>query len=346
MRTIIEKALEKRSVYIFVDESGTFTHSSNLDSWCVVAAYVAPEHRRQGIDALMHQTRTIGNHGAETKLKHLSESQYVWFLTELRKLDGLVFAVAVDVGLHHPKAVIQHRDGQADKVVEHRDKMIHESARRGLDDLASEIRALPAQLYTQLICQLELFHKVLTRAPLYFVQRHPPTLGHFRWRLDRKAKAPTAYEEAFRKILPAILQSMSLSDPMIMLEGADYRHFSRFDYPPGDEPTYLKDTYGVESKGGSNIGKMIREDFKLADSATTPGIQVADLVASGIRRLLRGRFQAEQKIALLLGANMVQQLRNETPVVMVSLDKSAIVSERTARLTHMMATSGRPMLAR
>lgn len=335
-------------MHIFVDESGTFTHSSNLDSWCVVAAYVALEHERREIHKLMCQVRAIGNHGAETKLKHLSEDQYVWFLTKLRELEGLAFAVAVDVGLHRPDEIARHRNGQADKVVEHRDKMIHESARRGIDDLSNQIRSLPVQLYTQLVCQLELFHKILTQAPLYFVQRHPPALANFRWRLDRKAKAPTAYEEAFRKILPTILQTMSLNDPMIMLEGADYRHFSRFDYPPGEEPTYLKDTYGIESKGGSkggsNIGKMVREDFKLADSAATPGIQVADLIASGIRRLFRGEFQAEEKIALLLGTNMVQQLKGETPVKMVSLDKSAATSERTARLIRLMASSRRPML--
>jgi hypothetical protein len=163
--------------------------------------------------------------------------------------------------------------------------------------------------------------------------------------LDRKAKIPTAYEEAFRKILPVILQSMSLADPMLMLEGADYRPFSRFDYPPGEEPSYLKDAYGIESKGGSNIGRMVREDFKLADSVSTPGIQVADLLASGIRRLFRGGFRADEKISLLLGANMVQQLRGEPPVVMVSLDKSAVASERTARLIRLMSSSGRLMLA-
>lgn len=119
-------------MHIFVDESGTFTQSGNLDSWCVVAAYIAVEHKRRDIHELMCRVRAIGNHGAETKLKHLSEDQYIWFLTELRKLGGLAFAVAVDVGLHRPEAVALHRDGQADKVVEHRDKMIHESARRGL----------------------------------------------------------------------------------------------------------------------------------------------------------------------------------------------------------------------
>jgi hypothetical protein len=288
----------------------------------------------------------IGNQGAETKLKHLSEDQYIWFLTELRKLEGLAFAVAVDIGLHRREAVEHHRDAQADKVIEHQDKMIHESARRGLADLSSEIRSLPAQLYTQLICQVKLFQKILTRAPLYFVQRHPPALANFRWRLDRKAQTPTAYEKAFRKILPALLQSMSLDDPMLMLEGADYRHFSRFDYLPGEEPSYLKDTYGIESKGGSNIGKMIREDFKLADSATTPGIQVADLLAAGIRRLFRGGFKSDEEVSRLIGSNTVQQMKGETPVQLISLDRSAVVSEYPASLIRLMASSGRPMLAR
>ena len=33
----------------------------------VVAADVVPEHKRRNIDALIYQTRAIGNHGAETK---------------------------------------------------------------------------------------------------------------------------------------------------------------------------------------------------------------------------------------------------------------------------------------
>lgn len=333
-------------MYIFVDESGTFTNSKKLDAWCVVSAYVAPEHKRRSINDLINRIRTIGNHGAETKLKNLSEDQYVWFLEELRCLGGLAFAVAVDVGLHRPDAVVRHQDGQANKIVEHREKMKHESARQDIDDLAAEIRSLPSQLYTQLICQVELFHKVLTRAPLYFVQRHPPTLGYFRWRLDQKAKVPTAYEKAFQKILPAILQSKSFSDPMIMLEGADYSHFSRFDYPSGEKPTYLKEQYGIDVEEGSNIGKIVLTDFKLADSATTPGLQIADLLASGIRRLFRGGFKSEEKIAVLIGSNMVQQMQREYPIKLVSLDKTAAVSKHSAHLIHLMSSSTRPMLSK
>lgn len=332
-------------MYIFIDESGTFTHSNDPDSWCVVAAYVVPEQKRRDIATLISRIRAIGNNGAETKLRHLTEEQYIWFLKELRKLDGLVFSIAVDVGLHRPEAIALHRDKQADKVIEHREKMVHATGRQGLTDLSEQIRSLPVQLYTQLICQLILFHKILTRAPLYFVQRHPPSLSHFRWRLDQKARTPTQYEDAFQKILPAMLQTMSMEEPMIMLDGANYSYFSRFDYPLGAEPTFLKDQYGIENKGGFNIGKMIREDFQLADSSTTPGIQIADLIAAGIRRLFRGGFKSEEQIALLLGANMVQEQKGEFPLILASLDQTAHTSTRVAHLIRLMASARRPMLA-
>lgn len=334
-------------MFIFLDESGTFLHSPARDSWCVVAAYVVPEHLRRKVDALMRRVRGIGNNGAETKLKHLSDEQYVWFLSELKKLGGVAFAVAVDVGLHSPSGIEHHRNGQADKIVEHREKMIHEAARQGLSDLSNQIRSLPLQLYTQLSCQLQLFRKIITTATLYFVQRHPPALGHFRWRLDQKASVPTAYEVAFRKILPAILQTMSFEEPMIMLKGENYSHFERFNYPAGNEPTYLQDHYGIKARGGggvTNIGQVVREDFGLVDSAGCAGVQVADLLSSGLRRLLRGGFSYPESVARLLGGNMVQEVRNQVPVTLVSLDKTADVSDGAAHLLRIISASTRPML--
>lgn len=335
-------------MFIFLDESGTFLHSPERDSWCVVAAYVIPEHLRRKVDALMLRVRRLGNNGAETKLKHLSDERYVWFLSELKKLGGVAFAVAVDVGLHSPLEIERHRNGQADKIIEHREKMIHETARQGLTDLSNQIRSLPVQLYTQLSCQLLLFHKIITVATLYFVQRHPPALGHFRWRLDQKANVPTAYEDAFRKVLPAILQTMSLEKPMIMLEGENYSHFERFNYPRGEEPRYLQDHYGIEARGGdvTNIGQIVREDFELVDSTGCAGVQVADLLSSGLRRLLRGGFSDSETVAQLFGSNMVQEVRNQVPVMLVSLDKTADVSSCVAHLLRIVSASTRPMLIR
>jgi hypothetical protein len=332
-------------VYIFVDESGTFTSTKLSDAWCVVAAYVSPESNRAALTKLITRLRFECSNGSETKLRDMSERRYLRFLDDLRQLKGLAFAVAVDMSLNNGAAVALHRDTQAEKVVEHREKMIHESGKRAVTRLSELIQALPIQLYIQLVCQLELFHKVLTRAPLYYAQRHPAALAHLRWRVDRKNTVPTAYEEAFRTVLPAILQTMSLSDPMIMLEGADYSHFKRFDFPPGGEPDHLRTVYGIDSRGGADVGKMIREDFQFVDSNLVPGVQVADLLSAGLRRLLRGQFNAPAIVATLLGANMLQELKGLPLVQLISLDQSGNTSQRTASLLRSMASRSHRMLA-
>lgn len=333
-------------MFVFVDESGTFTSADRPDAWCVVAAYVSPERDRAALADLINRLRRECSNGSEAKLRDLSEEQYSRFLKQLGELNGLLFAVAVDVSLHSADAIAHHRDMQAAKIIEHRDKMRFESGRQALTDLSAAIGSLPVQLYTQLVCQVELFHKVLTRAPLYYVQRNPPTLGHLRWRVDRKAETPTRYETAFRIVLPALLQTKSFEDPMIMLEGADYTHFNRFDFAPGEQPDYLRTEYGIDTTDGANVGKMVGEDFKFVDSSLVAGVQVADLLASGLRRLFRGGFQNPTRVAQLLGANMVQEMNGKPLLRLISLDRGGMVSMNSAELIGTMANYARPMLAR
>ncbi len=139
---------------------------------------------------------------------------------------------------------------------------------------------------------------------------------------------------------------MSLDEPMIMLKGENYAHFERFNYPKGAEPTYLRDQYGIDAPGGdvTNIGQVVREDFELVDSAGCAGVQVADLLSSGFRRLLRGGFSNPETVARLLGSNMVQEVRNQVPVMLVSLDKEADVSGSVAHLLRIISASTRSML--
>jgi hypothetical protein len=231
-----------------------------------------------------------------------------------------------------------HRDAQAEKVLEHLDKMRHEAGRRGLQKMADDLRALPFQLYAQLAHQVLLFDDVLRRAPMYYAQRRPHTLAYLRWRLDRKDTTPTAYEDAFRRLLPALLQSGSLGNPMIMLsDGADYSHFRRFDFDEGQKPDYLEREYGIKVNDGVNVGKMVSEDFELVDSAAADGVQVADMLASGVRRLLRGGFTDEHVAARLLGANFVDTIYKGPPIRLVTLGRESVASQRNAVLLNQMS---------
>lgn len=135
-----------------------------------------------------------------------------------------------------------------------------------------------------------------------------------------------------------------MRDPLVQLIGADYSYFNRFEFPPGEQPTYITDAYGLSPGDGFDVGKIIREDFKLVDSATEPGVQVADLLASGTRRLLRGGFERAHEVSLLLGANLLGTARNENIIHMISLTGSADVSTRTAQVLGTLRRAAKPLL--
>lgn len=333
-------------MFIFIDESGTFTESQNPDSWCVVAAYTLPENQVSHVARVLKRLRARYG-GNETKLTQMREADYFEALDKLSALAGLGFAVACDVSLHSRDVVEAHREAQAAKVLQHIDKMRYDAGRRGLQKLADDLRALPFQLYAQLVLQVLLFDEVLRRASLYYAQRRPHTLAHLRWRLDRKDTTPTAYEDAFRRLLPALLQSGSLGNPMLMLsEGADYSHFKRFDFEEGQLPDYLEREYGIKVTDGTNVGKMVSEDFELVDSAAVDGVQVADMLASGVRRLLRGGFADQQVAARLLGSNLAGPIYNVPPVKLATLGRESPVTERNATLLRIMGGRVKVLLSR
>lgn len=117
-------------------------HSAETSTWCTVVAYVTPEHRRRHLERLVAQIRALNN-GRETKLKQLTEEQYLMFLGALRKLDGIAFAVAVDAGRQRPKAIVENRTRQVEKILEHQDKMIYEQGRQSIANLASLLDSIP-----------------------------------------------------------------------------------------------------------------------------------------------------------------------------------------------------------
>jgi hypothetical protein len=237
---------------------------------------------------------------------------------------------------------------QAEQIIKHKDKMIYHSARDGLQDLSEQVATLSPQLYVQLQCQLKLISRIILSGILYFVQRSPMHLGRFRWRIDQKNSNKTEYEKAFATVSPAFLQSISLYDPLIKLNGADYSAFKRFEYSADNRPKFLRETYGVdidENQPATNIGLIMREDIEFVDSKRNLGVQVSDLLACGIRRCLRQGFANNELAARLFGQLMVQGDRGQIPVQLFRFSNlEAPVSKQLERLLEIMAQHCRPML--
>lgn len=337
-------------MHIFLDESGVFVPTKRLNAWSSIAAYVLPEaHRVKMLDVLARLKEEAGApYAREIKLKDLDEPTYFQFLSSLGKLEGILFSVLIDMGVHDASMIQEHQDGQVAGILRHIDKMRHPNGRVAIQRLADEVADLAPQLYVQLQCQVALVDTVVRSALLYFVQRRPETLGHFRWRIDHKDVNETAYERSFFSLTPVLLQSKSIREPLVTLEGADYGAFRRYEYAPGEEPSYLKDDYGIDSPGpdpGINIGKLFRDDFRFVDSKATPGVQVADLLSAGIRRTLREGFAANDHASRLLGGLMVQAPGHQSPARLIALSRDdQSLGGRPADLIRIMTGSARNML--
>lgn len=337
---------------IFIDESGSFVNAAKRDSWNTIAAYMSPEYEQKKIRNFVRVLKrsVSADFKSEIKLRDIKEEVFFEFLRGLNSLDGVLFAVATDAGINQPTNIIEHQQEQAKNIVKHKEKMIHHTAREGLQDLSAKVASLSPQLYVQLQCQVDLISKIISRGILYFVQRAPMHLGCFKWKIDQKNSNKTEYEKAFATVSPAFLQSISLSDPIIKLIGADYSAFKRFEYTQESRPKYLRQTYGLdvdEDQPATNVGLIMREDIAFVDSKHNLGVQVSDLLACGIRRCLRQGFENNKLAARLIGLLMVQGDRGQPPIQLRRFSKSEeSVSKELGRLLEIIGQHCRSMLVR
>jgi hypothetical protein len=100
----------------------------------------------------------------------------------------------------------------------------------------------------------------------------------------------------------------------------------------------LKPSVGFDAK------KVLSEDFALEDSALRSGVQAADLLAAGVRRLLRGGFTRAHEASLLLGANMLSCMRDENVIDMLSLAEIGQLDSATAKVIKTLARGTKPII--
>lgn len=314
----------------------------------MVAAYVTVEKDVRSLKKIVTKLKIEcgKTFEEEIKLKDLTEDQYVSLLSSLLKLDGTLFSTATDMSILTDANVMHHRDVQAGKIIKHKDKMIYEEARNGLEQLSIQVRQLSPQLYMQLVCQVDLISDVINRAILYYVQRHPKCLKRFKWRIDQKNTKKIQYEEAFEKVTPALLQTISIENPTISVREFDYSAMAEFVYSTEDAPNYLKETYGlnVDATDSLNIGKILHQDLRFDDSKQNIGIQVVDLLAAGLRRILRGQFRKMEEISRLLGGLMVQALQGQMPINLISFTDGQVCNYHAKKAIRNFYDYSRPML--
>ena len=209
----------------------------------------------------------------------------------LRAHDAVVEICAIDSGHHGPSGVARFKAAQARKIREAVTPNHHPNLARQVHKIAEDWESLPDQLALQFVAAVVVVDTVIRNATNYYAQRLPMELGAFNWCIDAKDRAPTDYEETWRLLLVPFLQTISVSNPFpsIRIRGFDYSHFERFDSTLAEMPDYLKAAAPGDNDEpfmAIDVGTLMGESFRLADSAREPGLQMADCVASAFSRAM------------------------------------------------------------
>lgn len=331
---------------VFIDESGSFVNAPSTGKWNAVAALTVPEatHKKLATHVRQLRVQNAGPAAKEVKLNEVPEDRYFHFLAEVERLNAVVFCTATDAGHNTNERVAEHQTFQINGVLKHLDKMRYEGGRRGVELMASQLQKLSAQLYVQLVCQIDLMFDVVSRSITYYAQRSPSTLREFRWRIDQKNSVRPVFEEAFEKLSPALLQSRSIEEPLSMVRGFDYSFMTQYEFPDGKPPKYLKEDYGIEAGDAFDLQKLVRGNMTFMDSKDSDGIQAADLVVSGIRRCLRGEFSNNDLAAVRLGRLMLQAVHNGPSLNLVAFGLEAPLPKETGHLVKLMSANSRRMI--
>ncbi|WP_157832172.1 DUF3800 domain-containing protein [Pseudomonas sp. S09G 359] len=335
-------------MHIFIDESGSFVYTPEKSAWNSICALVIPERFLEEAECTLIDFKKENGCPPSDELKLgevVDEMSYFRLLIRLAQTSCTLYGAVTDAHTNTPEALADHKASTVKGLLANVEKMHYEEGRQSVRNAADQVKKLSDQLHIQLICQISLMQLVVWQSVLYYAQHEPETLSSFVWRVDGKAlEKKTEYESAFEKLLPAYLQTMSISDPIITVTDFDYSHMADFIYKEGEGPDYLKESYGinVDSTGALNIGKIFRDDIKFVNSKGNFGVQLADLLSAGLRRCLRKGFKDNLRAAAFLGRLMVQRPKQEFPVLLLTLGNEVAIDTYTATLVRMMRKQQRP----
>lgn len=335
-------------MYVFIDESGTFSKTNEPGSYCVVGAIVLPESSFRSARTLLTKLKVEAgfSSGDEVKIKDLDERTYRRWMRAFSKLDMIGIAAATDSAFN--TTVAEHKAIQAANFDSAAEPMHYAEGRAGVRALAERLRAVSDQNYAEMLVRTLLTKDVVELGAMYYAQRKPGALGKFRWFFDGKAVGENKFESTLRDIVPSLLQSVALQEGFHKIEGGNYAHFDKsFDFQ-GDASWLPRseDQLGPPS-GLSHIGRIWRTDLDFVRSHDHFGVQIADLFVSGIRRALRGAWTNNEAVASDIGSLMVQRTRNVQGLRMVALDQCSegrSIESVASLVIQAMREASRPML--
>ena len=276
-------------MHIFIDESGTFAHSSDAHSVSVVGALIIPGGRLRDVERKYVTLKgRLPKHNGEVEGRLLSEAEVDRVVSLLFKNEALFEVTAIDMGVHDEADIAKHKQGQQEGITKHLTDDHHPNVHEGCWDLRRRLEQMPHQLYVQSVSTFELIWRTIGHATMFFSQRRPEDLGAFYWVVDGKDRDRiTDWEDWWSYVVMPSLQSKSLREPMGVFAEGDYSHFRRFDTVLGEHlKPYAKDP---SKNDATDLHTLLTEHFRFS-SEPEPGLEMVDILTNATRRALTGRL--------------------------------------------------------
>lgn len=326
-------------MHIFIDESGTFSHSANgTSSVSAVGALVIPSTKLASFDKLYGRLRAkLPKHNGEVKGRLLSEAGLASVVSVLYKLGCIFEAVATDSSFHTPDEILAHRKGQEQKITKHLTEEHHPNLVREVTALRAQLSEMPIQLYLQAVAMSELVYHTMNHANLFYCTRLPQELGSYHWRIDGKNRIGiTQWEDWWHKVVLPVTESKTVREPMIAMEGGDYRWHDQFRVEPSEyKKQFMPNT---ERHDCYDLNRVLREDFSFS-SDIEYGLEAADILVNALRRSLAGNYTRQGWLSL----RSLMIHRKQHYVHMISLGKET-GRVKYSKVLDDLLSGGRSML--
>ena len=291
---------------IYIDEAGPFVPPQPpRPLFSLVLSLIIPSSIETELFYEFLRLRdTWPNQSVEVKGSSLDESQASQLITLVLKYDTLVRFIALDANKHPDALVANFKNGQADAVTANITREHHPGPIPHLHQLGEAVRQMSNQLFLQAFATWELIIETIREGTVYYVQRQPQELGDIAWSIDRKDRTPTQMEETWSTLILPVSERRFAEEPLIGILEEDYSYFdARYGFSrPTIEPADLqhlqwlrsvsgKGTLGEDERLGVNAKLLLTEQQTFEDSRDSLGLQLADMLATILRRALNDQLQ-------------------------------------------------------
>lgn len=290
---------------IYIDEAGVFVpRTDGQPSHSVVLGMVVPSLIEAELSYEFLRLRdTWPRNEIEIKGSKLDEAQAAQVINLVSRYDILVTFVALDMATHGNDAMSRFKNEQADSLTTHQTPEHSKTVVREMHEMADAVRRMPNQLFVQGFATTQLIFETTQQATLYYAQRLPQELGDIAWIIDRKNRTMTEMEQTWATLILPASESHYARTPLQRLRGANYSYYdARYGVDCLNAPEellkhidWIRSQYDVKEPLHKAIDskKLLSEQRQFGDSRNSLGLQLADMLATILRRALNGNLGNE-----------------------------------------------------